>query len=172
MWPFSKAIDTNEEVRDMLQVLQIERENFACPWDVVDFAKHLQHGYVQCVRNITAGIVVGYLCVSPRKHSWHIDTISVRSDYQRRRLATGLIDNFLARLKPNERRLTAHVSDKNLHAQLFLRSLGFKATKIVRGYFDDGSDAYLFSFYKKPEQGECGGKHEVKAIQEWPDEWH
>ena len=135
--------------RDMPEVLEIERESFAQPWDDDD--------YVRCLRqpNVIGKVleedeeVVGYMLYELHKTSLRILRLAVDPWHRRRAVARQLIESLIHKLAPARRTVLAiNVRESNLVAQLFLRRLGFTAVAIdQRFYSDTDEDAYCFEFW-------------------------
>ena len=66
----------------------------------------------------------------------------------RRGIGTALVDKLVSKLSPHRRnRIVLEVRETNLDAQLFFKSLGFRAISVLRDYYDDTvEDAYLMQF--------------------------
>ena len=66
----------------------------------------------------------------------------------RQGIGTALVDKLVSKLSPHRRnRIVLEVRETNLEAQLFFKSLGFRAISVLRDYYDDTvEDAYLMQF--------------------------
>ena len=63
---------------------------------------------------------------------------------------------------PHERRnrIMLEVRETNLEAQLFFKSIGFKAISVLRDFYDDtDEDAYLMQFRYQPSAEELAQPH-------------
>jgi len=67
-----------------------------------------------------------------------------------------MMDKLVAKLTPDRRgRIVLEVRETNLPAQLFFRSLGFRATSVLKDFYQDSTeDAYLMQYAADPLPGE------------------
>ena len=67
-----------------------------------------------------------------------------------------MIDKLVGKLSSQRRtRITLEVRETNLAAQLFFRASGFRATSVLRDFYDDSpEDAYLMQYCCQPEEAE------------------
>ncbi len=87
--------------------------------------------------------VVGFMIYELHKNRLNLVSLGVDPNYGRRGIGSEMVSKLTSKLSPDRRnRITCCVSDSNLDAHLFLRSLGFKATRVLRGVGCDGSDEY------------------------------
>lgn len=139
--------------RDLPRVLQIERASYRrdFTWGEEDFLAALRAGSVigKVAEVHPEGgepQVVGF-CV--HEHELHPRRIEVRNLavcplWRLRGVGRALIRGLTRRPRP---RIRAEVHEANLDAQLFFRSLGFRAIQVLRGHYDfDGADAYVMEY--------------------------
>ena len=134
--------------RDYPQVLEIEEGCFEFPWLRVDFVRCLRDRDVTGLVAECNEEVVGYIIYECCKNYFHVLNLAVRSDFRGQGVGRGLVERIFKKLSVERRdRVLVEVRDGNLGAQLFLRSLGFKATKVLYNFYEDTEDdAYLFSY--------------------------
>lgn len=134
--------------RDMAEVLQIEAGSFEFPWNDDDFIKCLRQR--NCIGMVAEyeDRVVGYMIYELHKTSLHLLNFAVSPDFRRRRVGQQMIDKLRGKLSSQRRTsLGLEVRETNLSAQLFLRDLGFKATGVVRDFYEDTTeDAYVMRY--------------------------
>ena len=133
---------------DMPAVLDIERDSYAFPWSEAEFLDALlERGRVGIVAKSDRS-VVGFLLYNSRPRSLEIVNLAVAADLRRRGIGSRLVDFLKEKLSSGGRdELTVCVSDDSLGAQLFLRSQKFRATAVLRDYFDEHEgDAYLMRY--------------------------
>ncbi len=140
------------EPRHFPAVLAIERAWFADPWTQRDFDRTLKcrgtAGLVAELCDRVAGFVI-FRRLRPRRpgriEPMEILDLVVAPSLCRRGIARKLVESI-------ERRagLATLIGERNLDAQLFFRRLGFRATRILTGYFRDGQDAYGFVWKPDP----------------------
>lgn len=143
-------------------VLRIEGECFPMPWSEEDFIRCLRQrnaiGMVAKVRDDVAG----YMIYELHRNRLHILNFAVAPAYMRRGVGSAMVGKLKSKLSHRLRNGTARnrimleVSEKNLDAQLFFRSQGFRAVSVVKGFYKclPEEDAYLFQ-YRLPV---CEGK--------------
>lgn len=138
--------------KDMDDVLAIENAAFEFPWFEEDFICCLRQR--NCIGMVAehGERVVGFMVYELHKSRLHILNVAVAKEYQRRGVGRQMVAKLVWKLSPLRRtRLTLEIRESNLDAQLFFKSQGFRATLVMRGFYEDSDeDAYLFSF-KAPE---------------------
>ena len=120
--------------RDMSSVIEIENKSFDDPWSAQEFSKTLMSrnsGLVAEVNKSIAGFVVYEL------HKTHlvISNLAVAPEFKRQGIGKAIIDRLKDKLSVSRRWfIEACVRETNLQAQLFFRSMDFRA-KFVKDYF-------------------------------------
>lgn len=152
--------------RDMPAVLDIENVSFGAPWPEEEFIRCLRQR--NCIGMVAtdgpstcpASPVVGYMLYD--LHHDRIDVINFAVAPQHRRQGVGraMIGKLRGKLSPlRRRRITLHVGESNLGAQLFFRAMGLRAVGIARGAYDHrfagDEDAYEFECGVESQEG-CG----------------
>jgi ribosomal-protein-alanine N-acetyltransferase len=135
--------------RDMLEVLEIERQSFEFPWTEEDFHTSL------CQRN-TIGLasedddqnVRAYMIYELHRSHIHLESMAVDPGWRRLGYGRALVEKLVRKLSVKHRtRITLQVRESNLAAQVFFRELGFLASRVVRNAYPDTSeDAYPMQF--------------------------
>ena len=139
-------------VRDMPEVLAIESEVFEeDAWSGEDFRKILRQR--NCIGNVAENVgddhdeIVGYMVYELiSKNKLVVLNLVVAPEWRRNGIGRQMLMKLVER---STRSIVFEVSDRDLATHLFLRSCGFKATKVLRDFFDSGSDAYIFKFRKE-----------------------
>jgi ribosomal-protein-alanine N-acetyltransferase len=92
--------------------------------------------------------VVGFMVYELHKLRLHVLNFAVAEKYRRRDVGTQLVRKLVSKLSHDRRsRLTLEVRETNLPAQLFFRAVGFRASAVLRRFYDDtDEDAYRFQF--------------------------
>lgn len=121
--------------RDFPEVLRIEN-TFEFPWDLDDFKRELRE------RNVVAMVaehdeqVVGYMVYELHKTAIEVLNFAVRADCRRQGVGTAMVDKLKGKLAMHRRTcLRLAVCDRNLDAQLFWRSMGFRAVTVMHNYY-------------------------------------
>jgi ribosomal-protein-alanine N-acetyltransferase len=139
--------------RDMVEVLAIERESFAKPWSEVDFIRCLKQR--NCIGMVAERDerVVGFMVYELHRQSLLLVNLAVAADCRGQDVGSQLVDKLRSKLTVERRReLGVVVAEDNLNAQLFFRGHGFRATEVLREYFDEVEpplDAYRMVYRVK-----------------------
>jgi len=134
--------------RDMPTVLAIERECFEFPWLEEDFIRCLRQR--NCIGMVAeAGErIVGFMIYELHKTRLHILNFAVHEPLRRRNVGSQMAKKLITKLSHERRsRIMLEIRETNLAAQLFFRSLGFRAVSVLRDFYEDTpEDAYLMQF--------------------------
>ena len=147
--------------RDMPDILRIERGSFEFPWSEDDFIRCLrQRNCIGMVAEDTDG-VVGFMIYELHKNRLHILNFAVHADHRRSGVGKAMVSKLLGKLSQERRnRIMLEVRETNLEAQLFFKSIGFKAVSVLRDFYDDtDEDAYLMQFRYQPTAEELANPH-------------
>jgi ribosomal-protein-alanine N-acetyltransferase len=134
--------------RDMPEVLQTEQESFEFSWTEEDFLRCLRQR--NCIGMVAeqGERVVGFMIYELHKAKLHILNFAVHPQYRRAGVGAQLVAKLISMLSSHRRtRITLEVRETNLPAQLFFRSQGFKAVRVLRAFYEDsGEDAFLMQY--------------------------
>ena len=140
--------------RDMLEVLDIEAQNFEFPWQEEDFIRCLRQR--NCIGMVAErdDRVVGFMVYELNKTRLHVLNFAVAPDCQRTGIGTQMIAKLIGKLSSQRRtRIMLEVRETNLAAQLFFRENGFRAVSVLRNYYEDTpEDAYMMQYRYRPER--------------------
>jgi ribosomal-protein-alanine N-acetyltransferase len=132
-------------MRDRAAVLSIENEAFSNPWSQDDFIRCLQNH--NCIIMVAehAGQVVGFMIYELHQNRLHILNFAVSQGSRRAGVGRQMLEKLMGKLHPERRKcIMLEVRETNLAAQLFFRRFGFRAIRVLRGFYDDSAeDAYL-----------------------------
>jgi ribosomal-protein-alanine N-acetyltransferase len=134
--------------RDMSEVIGIEQEAFEFPWSEEDFTRCLrQRNCIGMVAEL-ADSVVAFMIYELHRSRLHMLNFAVMRSHRRLGVGTQMMDKLVAKLTPDRRgRVALEVRETNLPAQLFFRSLGFRATSVLKDFYRDSTeDAYLMQY--------------------------
>jgi [ribosomal protein S18]-alanine N-acetyltransferase len=138
--------------RDMTEVLEIEAQSFEFPWTEDDFIRCLRQR--NCIGMVAEQDerVVGFMIYELHKNRLHILNFAVRSELRRRAVGQAMVQKLIGKLSHQRRnRILLEVRETNLAAQLFFRNVGFRATRVLRDFYDDTTeDAYLMEYRYQP----------------------
>lgn len=134
--------------RDMPDVLKTELASFEYSWTEEDFLRCLRQR--NCIGMVAEqdDQVVGFMIYELHKHKLHILNFAVAPHMRRRRIGSQMIAKLIAKLTTHRRhKITLVVRESNLAAQLFFRALDFRATKVLRNFYEDsGEDAFQMEY--------------------------
>jgi [ribosomal protein S18]-alanine N-acetyltransferase len=142
--------------RDMAEVLETEADGFEFPWSEEDFIRCLRQR--NCIGMVAehADRVVGFMIYELHKTRLHLLNFAVAKEFRRRGVGMQMLVKLIAKLSSQRRtRILLEVRETNLPAQLFFRSLGFRAVSVLRDFYDDTTeDAYLMQYRYRPVESE------------------
>lgn len=141
--------------RDMPEVLEIESACFDMAWNEEDFLKILRER--NCIGMVAerGDKVVAFYIYELHKEKLRILNMAVLPEYQRLGVGSQLVNKLISKLSDHRRTaITLETRESNLPAQLFFKSHGFKAIKIIHNYYDDDETAYRFKYKLKGKQNE------------------
>ena len=140
--------------RDMAQVLGIERRSFEFPWSENDFLQCLRKR--NCIGMVAerGEAIVGFMIYELHKTRLHIMNFSVDPLCRRSGIGKQMADKLVGKLSSGRRtRISLEVRETNLAAQLFFRQIGFRATSVLRDFYDDSTeDAYLMQYCHRSDE--------------------
>jgi ribosomal-protein-alanine N-acetyltransferase len=145
--------------RDMASVLDIEQACFEFPWGEEDFIRCLrQRNCIGMVAEVGEQ-VVGFMIYELHKTRLHILNFCVHPEWRRQGVGRVMVEKLVSKLSYQRRtRVMLEVRETNLAAQLFFRSMGFKAITVLHEFYEDTpEDAYLMQFRYRPSAGELEG---------------
>ena len=142
--------------RDMPEVLQTEQQSFEYAWTEEDFLRCLRQR--NCIGMVAeqGEKVVGFMIYELHKAKLHILNFAVHPSYRRYGIGGQMVMKLISKLSSHRRtRITLEVRETNLPAQLFFRAQGFKAVRVLRGFYEDsGEDAFLMQYRLTDDTGE------------------
>lgn len=106
----------------------------------------------------TKGKIIGYMVYEFLNRKFALTNIAIAEKHRRKKCGTLLIERLKSKLSLLRRKsISCKVKESDLGTHLFLKSLGFVATKVARNYYTDiQEDAYEFKFsLKENEENEA-----------------
>ena len=158
--------------RDMPDVLETELASFEYPWTEEDFLRCLRQrnciGMVAEVDNppgrgagpgggrvgsYTGSRVVGFMIYELHQNRLHILNFAVHPAARRTGIGRLMVAKLVNKLSTHRRqKVSLAVRERNLDAQVFFRSHDFRATRVLRDYYEDsGEDAIQMELRPSPE---------------------
>ena len=134
--------------RDMAEVLDIEQESFEFPWTEEDYLRCLSSR--NCIGMVAEyhSQVAGYMIYELGKNKIQLLNMATARQFRHCGVATQMIAKLTGKLSLQRRtRITFEIRETNLPAQLFFRSVGFRATQILKNYYEEmQEDAYFMQY--------------------------
>jgi ribosomal-protein-alanine N-acetyltransferase len=139
---------------DLTDVEAIERRAYRTPWSRSMFVSELAKPTSICLGAFEGEQLVGYVINSRYVDAWHVMNVAVDPDYQRRGIATTLLQRLFELTADDERRgYTLEVRVSNAGAIELYERLGFERRGTRRGYYTDNrEDALIMWRDSKPER--------------------
>lgn len=142
--------------RDMPEVLATELASFEYAWTEEDFLRCLRQR--NCIGMVaeTDDHVIGFMIYELHRTQLHILNFAVHPDVRRTGIGRQMLHKLVNKLSTHRRqKITLAVRERNLDAQVFFRQHDFKATRVLRHYYEDsGEDAFQMEFQQGDEFGE------------------
>lgn len=133
--------------RDMPEVLAMETAAFGQDaWVEEEFYEILRKR--NCIGMVAerGETLVGFMVYELHKCKLELLNFAVHPDRRRERVGHAMVSKLISKLSSHRRtRLDACVAERNVPAQSFFRAMGFKATGVLRDWFD-GQDAIAFTY--------------------------
>lgn len=147
--------------RDMPAVLGIENKSFEFSWNEEDFIRCLRQR--NCIGMVAEenDKVVGFMIYELHKTRLHILNFAVADESRRNGVGLAMVSKLLGKLSHERRnRIMLEVRETNLEAQLFFKSIGFKAVSVLRDFYEDSEeDAYLMQYRYQASAEELAQPH-------------
>jgi ribosomal-protein-alanine N-acetyltransferase len=152
--------------RDMADVLQAERQSFEYAWTEEDFLQCLRQR--NCIGMVAEcdDRIVGFMIYELHKNRLHLLNFAVAEEYRRTGIGTQMVEKLIAKMASHRRsKITLAVRERNLPAQLFFRNLDFRASRVMRNYYEDsGEDAFLMELHAESEDSETAAVVPVNRV--------
>ncbi|MDR3108801.1 MAG: ribosomal protein S18-alanine N-acetyltransferase [Planctomycetaceae bacterium] len=142
--------------RDISEVIAVERKCFEFPWSEDDFLYCLRRRNSLGMVAEYGNVIVGFMIYEIPKDKIHLLNLAVAPKLQRCGIGTAMVTKLANKLvTQNRSRVYLEVRECNLNAQLFFRSQGFLATKILKNYYDKtDEDAYVMQYQRQQQHAD------------------
>lgn len=130
----------------MEQVMRIEKASFDFTWTEEDFLRCLRQR--NCIGMVAvepdSEEVYGFMIYELHKKYLHLLNLAVAPEHRHQGVGRQMVERLIEKLSHQRRKaITLEVRETNVAAQCFFAEMGFKAVRIIRGYYDDtDEDAY------------------------------
>jgi ribosomal-protein-alanine N-acetyltransferase len=155
--------------RDMAEVLYAEQQSFEYAWTEEDFLRCLRQR--NCIGMVAEcnDRVVGFMIYELHKNRLHVLNFAVHPDHRHKGIGTQMVAKLIGKLSSHRRnRVTLTVRERNLPAQQFFRAQSFKATRVLRNYYEDsGEDAFQMEYRVGPEEDDMVDTPVVNRIAQY-----
>jgi ribosomal-protein-alanine N-acetyltransferase len=152
--------------RDMPEVLAIEQECFEFPWYEEDFIRCLRQR--NCIGMVAEASerIMGFMVYELHKHRLHVLNFAVHEGFRRRGVGSQMAKKLITKLSHDRRsRVMLEIRETNLPAQLFFRTLGFRAVSVLRKFYEDTpEDAYLMQYRYSAAAAAAAEEGEVRRM--------
>jgi ribosomal-protein-alanine N-acetyltransferase len=129
---------------DIDAIESIEKRAYRTPWSRSMFASELAKPTSICLGAFEGEQLVGYVVNSRYVDAWHVMNVAVDPDFQRRGIATQLLERVFELTDGDDRRgYTLEVRVSNTDAIRLYEKLGFGSRGIRRGYYTDNREDAL-----------------------------
>jgi [ribosomal protein S18]-alanine N-acetyltransferase len=129
---------------DLDAIESIEKRAYRTPWSRSMFASELAKPTSICLGAFEGLQLVGYVVNSRYVDAWHVMNVAVDPDFQRRGIATQLLERVFELTDGDDRRgYTLEVRVSNTDAIRLYEKLGFGSRGIRRGYYTDNREDAL-----------------------------
>jgi [ribosomal protein S18]-alanine N-acetyltransferase len=136
---------------DLTAIDSIEQRAYRTPWSRSMFASELSKSSSVCLGAYDGEQLIGYIVNSRYVDAWHIMNVAVDPDYQRRGIATRLLERLFELTQDDQRRgYTLEVRLSNTEAIKLYEKLGFTRQGVRRGYYTDNREDALI-MWRDPE---------------------
>ena len=129
---------------DLGAIDSIEQRAYRTPWSRSMFASELAKASSVCLGAWEGNRLVGYVVNSRYVDAWHVMNVAVDPDFQRRGIATRLLERLFDLTRDDQRRgYTLEVRVSNTDAITLYENLGFVRQGIRRAYYTDNREDAL-----------------------------
>jgi ribosomal-protein-alanine N-acetyltransferase len=126
---------------DLPDVEEIEQRAYRTPWSRSMFASELSKKTSICLGAFEGDRLIGYIVNSRYVDAWHVMNVAVDPDFQRRGIATRLLERLFELTADDDGRgYTLEVRVSNAGAIRLYEGLGFEKHGIRRGYYTDNRE--------------------------------
>ncbi len=136
------------KLRDLPEILKIEKEVFPEPWSFYSFIIELNHPFNHFVVLEMENEIIGYMIAGEFEESYHLKNIAIKKEYQGKGYGKFLLNHLIEKAKKeNKKFIFLEVRVSNERAIKFYEKLGFKRNRILKGYYGYKEDGYEYVLY-------------------------
>jgi [ribosomal protein S18]-alanine N-acetyltransferase len=148
-WMIRRDLDTGE-------VLQIEKDCFQFAWTKDEFIRALRQR--ECIGMVAElnDEIVGYMIYELHKNRIHVINFAVSPKYQWSGVGSQMVEMLNGKLVYQRRnRIAADVRETNLTALNFFKACGFRATGLIKEFYEDSPEDAITMVYRVQEAAQC-----------------
>ena len=136
---------------DLPEIEEIEQRAYRTPWSRSMFASELSKKSSICLGAFEGERLIGYIVNSRYVDAWHVMNVAVDPEFQRRGVATRLLDRLFELTADDDGRgYTLEVRLSNDGAIRLYEQLGFERHGIRRGYYTDNREDAVIMWREPP----------------------
>lgn len=125
------------EIRDLPEVVEIEKEIFSIPWSLKSFQESLINKNTLYMVAVENEKVIGYAGMYISFEEGDISNVAVASNYRKRGVATKLLLEIIRRAhEKGVTDVTLEVRETNVGAIRLYEKLGFKEVGIRKNFYE------------------------------------
>ncbi len=133
--------------KDLDSVFDLEQKSSTKPWNSEEFAAMLMHSNTVGMVVEYQNRIIGYIVYETLDDAFVIRNVAVLPEFKRKGVGSQMIARVACRLMRGVRNMMMlSVQESNLEAQLFFRSLGFKAINIRHAEAEHEEDSYIMQY--------------------------
>lgn len=144
---FLKRVTRENFAEYQNNILEIERDSFAEPWDLNSFSKELSRSVSHLWVSLVDEVLKGYICFWIFADEVHLMNIAVHRLWRRKGLGAGLLRKMLeVGAQRGSRSAWLEVRPSNLSARSLYSRTGFRQVGVRPGYYrETGEDAIVMT---------------------------
>ena len=136
------------KLRDLPEILKIEKEVFPDPWSFYSFIFELNYPSNYFVVLETEDKIIGYMIAGEYEESYHLKNIAIKKEHQGKGYGKFLLNHLIEKAKKeNKKFIFLEVRVSNERAIKFYEKFGFKRNRILKGYYGYKEDGYEYVLY-------------------------
>jgi len=135
-------------LKDIPEILKIEREVFSDPWSFYSFLFELNYPFNYFVVLEMEKEIIGYMIAGEYEESYHLKNLAIKKEKQGKGYGKFLLNNLIKKAKKEYKKfIFLEVRVSNKRAIKFYEKMGFKKNRILKGYYGYKEDGYEYVLY-------------------------
>ena len=130
-------------LEDLSQICEIERASFPDPYPPLLLETLFVHSPEVFLVAVEGVRIVGYISACRKQRTVHIASIAVHPTHRRKSIAKELVATLIKKMtNMGVASITLEGRVSNTAAQNLYKSLGFRHSKTLKKYYENGEDAF------------------------------